>query len=209
MNTFTIPASDKLPLSVTLFEHADPKALVQLIHGSVEHKERYFEFAQFLNDNGYAVIVSDNRGHGASVNTYYTLGYMDSYQKIVDDQFLISKYIGRRYPDKPLYLLGHSLGSVFARLYLEKHDAAIQKLVLSGTVYYNPFTPLGILLAHAIISLRGKRHYNYLLRQLVMNGDDIEWVSTSQTNLANYRADLLAGYKYPNESALTVMEAVR
>ena len=148
-----------------------------------------------MNDNGYAVIVSDNRGHGASVNTYYTLGYMDSYQKIVDDHFLISKYIGRRYPDKPIYLLGHSLGSVFARLYLEKHDAAIQKLVLSGTVYYNSFTPLGILLAHAIISLRCKRHYNYLLPQLVMNVDDIVCVSTSQTTLANSRSDQFSCYK--------------
>ena len=100
MEQVSITANDGLKLATTLFKTEDPKALVQLIHGSVEHKERYYDFATFLNDQNYAVIVSDNRGHGASVNETYTLGYMDSYQKIIDDQFLISEYICNLYPGK-------------------------------------------------------------------------------------------------------------
>ncbi len=209
MKQCVILATDGLALAATLFEKENPKALVQIIHGSVEHKERYYEFAQYLNDNGYAVIVSDNRGHGASLNAVYTLGYMDSYEKIVDDQYRISLYFRSIYPDKSLYMLGHSLGSVFARIYLQKHDEEISKLVLSGIVYYNVFTPVGILLTQCIIALSGKRSYNTLLRRLIMNGDDISWVSASKTNLENYRKDPLSGYRYPNESVLTVMKAVR
>ena len=113
------------------------------------------------------------------------------------------------YPDKRLYLLGHSLGSVFARCYLENHDDAIAKLVLSGTVEYNKFTPLGIFLTRLVILFGGKRSYNTLLRKIIMNGDDISWVSYNKENLKNYREDPLCGYKYPNSSVLTVMEAVR
>ena len=58
---------------------------------------------------------------------------MEGYKPIIDDLYRVSEYIKNMYPDKRLYLLGHSLGSVFARCYLENHDDAIDKLVLSGT----------------------------------------------------------------------------
>ena len=209
MNLFQLTAADDLKLSVALFKAVQPKGLLQIIHGSVEHKERYFDLCDFLCKNGFTVIVSDNRGHGASIDNAYPLGYMDSWQKIVDDQYLISKYIRSLHPELPLYMLGHSLGSVFARCYLEKHDNEIQKLILSGTVYYNTFTPIGILLAKFIIWCSGGKSYNMLLRKLAMNGENIEWVSSSKTNLANYKSDPLCGYAYPNRSILTVFEATR
>ena len=141
MKAIELTAPDGLKLSVALFEAEHPNGIVQIIHGSVEHKERYFDFCEFLVANGYTAIVSDNRGHGASVNADYPLGYMDSWQKIVADQYQITQYIRSLHPLLPFYMLGHSLGSVFARCYLEKHDNELKKLILSGTVYYNFFTP--------------------------------------------------------------------
>lgn len=209
MKLLKLLAADGLKLSVAYFEAACPKALVQIIHGSVEHKERYFDFCHFLVNHGFSVIISDNRGHGASIDSAYPLGYMDSWQKIVADQYLITQYAKSLHPKLPFYLFGHSLGSVFARCYLEKHDNEIEKLVLSGTVYYNPLTPIGILLAKFIIWLSGGKSYNILLRKLAMNGEDIEWVSSSKTNLAIYKSDPLCGYPYPNQSILTIFQATR
>ena len=209
MKEFFLTANDGLKLSMALFENENPKALVQIIHGSVEHKERYYDFAQYLCDNGYTIILSDNRGHGKSLNAQYPLGYMDSYQKIIDDQYMISQYICNLNPGKKLNMLGHSLGSVFARIYLEKHDDMISKLVLSGTVFYDFWTPVGILLAKLIILFKGDRSYNHLLRKLIRNDDNICWISVSQQNKEIYKADPLCGYPYPNRSALTLMEAVR
>ena len=51
-------------LSLTVFEAASPKAVLQIVHGMQEHKERYYAFAEFLSKNGYHVVVSDMRGHG-------------------------------------------------------------------------------------------------------------------------------------------------
>lgn len=209
MKQLTIKAEDGLLLSATLFETEAPKALVQIIHGSVEHKERYYEFAQYLCDHNYAVIISDNRGHGASVNTQYPLGFMDGVDQIIADQYVISKYICLLYPEIKLYLFGHSLGSVFARCYLRKHDDQIAKLVLSGTVHYNPFTPLGIMLTKAAIAISGKHAYNKLLRDAVMNNDDLSWLSENKENIEAYKADPLCGFAYPNSSVLTVMQGVQ
>lgn len=209
MKQLTIKAEDGLLLSATLFETEAPKALVQIIHGSVEHKERYYEFAQYLCDHNYAVIISDNRGHGASVNTQYPLGFMDGVDQIIADQYVISKYICLLYPEIKLYLFGHSLGSVFARCYLRKHDDQIAKLVLSGMVHYNPFTPLGIMLTKAAIAISGKHAYNKLLRDAVMNNDDLSWLSENKENIEAYKADPLCGFAYPNSSVLTIMQGVQ
>lgn len=209
MEHLRIEASDGLIIAATIFNHQDPKALVQIIHGSVEHKERYFDFARYLNENGYAVIVADNRGHGESLNNTYTLGYMDSWQQIVDDNYKVSEYICNQHPGCRLYLFGHSLGSVFSRCYLENHDSRIAGLILTGTVDYNILTPLGILLTKVAICLSGKRGYNSFLRYFIMNGKNVSWISFNSENIAKYKSDPLCGYAYPNESVLTVMKAVR
>ena len=44
----------------------NPKAVVLIIHGMMEHAGRYYDFAKFLNDNGYIVVANDLRGHGHS-----------------------------------------------------------------------------------------------------------------------------------------------
>ena len=125
-----------------------------------------------------------------------------------NDQYQITKRIKTVYPDKDLFLFGHSLGSVFARLYLENHDNEISKLVLSGTVFYNIFTPLGILLAKTIILFSSEKGYNRTLRKIVMNAGSIAWVSESKKNLENYEKDPLCGYAYTNSSCLTVLRGV-
>lgn len=209
MKQLTIKADDGLCLSATLFEVERPKALVQIIHGSVEHKERYYEFAQFICQHGYAVILSDNRGHGASVSAQFPLGYMDGVDQIINDQYLVSEHFCLLYPRTKLYLLGHSLGSVFARCYLRKHDDMIAKLVLSGTVHYNLFTPLGIMLTKLAITVSGKHAYNKLLRYAVMNNDDLSWLSENKENIEAYKADPLCGFAYPNSSVLTIMQGVQ
>ena len=52
-----------------------PKAIVQIVHGMCEYKERYLDFINFLNKNGYIVIIHDLRGHGKSILTKDDLGY--------------------------------------------------------------------------------------------------------------------------------------
>ena len=51
----------------------EPKGVVQIVHGMVEHGARYEEFARFLNGHGYIVVADDHRGHGETDRD--TLGY--------------------------------------------------------------------------------------------------------------------------------------
>lgn len=44
----------------------------------------------------------------------------------------MTRYIKREFPDLPLILYGHSMGSLGVRSYLRNHDEAIDGLVVAG-----------------------------------------------------------------------------
>lgn len=207
METVTLKASDGLGLAVAVAGAENPRALVQLIHGAVEHKERYYDFMRFLKDNGFAAIISDNRGHGLSVNGEFPLGHMEGYETMVEDQMMVTSHIKSLYPGKDLYLFGHSFGSLLARCYLQKHDHEIKKLVLSGTVNYIPAVPFGMVFGNIMTAVTGKRSVNKLLNSMGMNGKDDTWVSASEENLEAYRKDPLCQYPYTNSAIMTIFES--
>lgn len=208
MREFTIKAHDGLNISAAIFEAENPKALVQIIHGAKEHKERYYDFMQFLNDQGYAVIISDNRGHGASVNEKFPLGYMDGTADIIKDQRLVTKYIKKMYPGKPFYLFGHSFGTLISREYLWDNDAVVDKLVLSGTVNYTPAAAVGTVIGKMIIKQKGARGESKFL-QSFLDGKDNSWVVGDEAVLENYRKDpLCCGYMYTNGALVSIFESV-
>ncbi|SHG37376.1 alpha/beta hydrolase [Ornithinibacillus halophilus] len=207
MEEITLTAKDGLELSVALCEAKKTRALVQLIHGANEHKGRYYNFMEFLRESGFSVIISDNRGHGASINEQYPLGYMNGVEEIIADQLLVTNYMKNRFPNKDLYLFGHSLGSLFARCYLQEHDDKIQKLVMSGTANYVRGVWAGILLGKLVTLFSGKHGYSKILSNLSGNNNDDSWLSASQTNIENYRNDPLCQYDYQNGAQLTVFMA--
>ena len=65
-----------------------PKATVQLVHGMVEHIDRYEDFAKYLMSAGYAVIGHDHLGHGDSVQDEAEYGYFadrEGHRFLIDD----------------------------------------------------------------------------------------------------------------------------
>lgn len=207
MREFTLKAQDGLNIAAAVFETENPKALVQIIHGAKEHKERYYDFMRFLNENGYAVIISDNRGHGASVNQKYTLGYMHGTDEIVADQRRVTDYVRNLYPGKPLYLFGHSFGTLLAREYIQKYDAEVEKLVLSGTVNHLPMAAPGCLIGRIITKIKGEKGESKFL-QSFLDGKDNDWVVKNAAMLDKYRRDpLCCGYMYTNGALMTIFES--
>lgn len=59
---------DGLKLEVAIATPVEtPKGIIQFSHGMAEHKERYFDFMNYLNSHGYVCVIHDHRGHGESV----------------------------------------------------------------------------------------------------------------------------------------------
>ena len=117
-------------------ENVTPKGVVQLIHGMVEHIERYDEFANFLADQGYIVVGHDHLGHGRSVVSEEDYGFFDENQPalvLLQDIHRLRIGTSRKYPGLPYIMLGHSMGSYLLRRYLSSHGEGLDGAIIVGT----------------------------------------------------------------------------
>lgn len=131
-----IPSFDRFFLSCSLYRVESPRAVVQVIHGASEYKGRYKQVARALQEAGFAVLVSDQRGHGESVDAHFVRGFMPSIEVLVEDQWIVTKFLQEEYPGAPIALLTHSFGANIGRYYLAKHDASVCALIMSGAPVY-------------------------------------------------------------------------
>ena len=132
---------DGLKIAVLVVEpEIAPKAVLQLSHGVCGRKERYLPFMEFMAQHGVVCVAGDHRGHGESVRSKEDLGYMyrGGYLALVDDMRMITEWIHSNYPDLPLFLLGHSMGSMAARVYAKYDDSEIDGMVMCGSPSWNP-----------------------------------------------------------------------
>ncbi|MEF9952140.1 MAG: alpha/beta hydrolase [Clostridium sp.] len=132
----------------------NPRGIVHIFHGMVEHSGRYDDFARFLNLNGYIVISSDHRGHGETAGDG-ELGYIGEggFDLIVKDKKFLSDYIKNQYKDLPLTILGHSFGSFIAQEYLIRYSSEIDGIIFSGSAKNDG---LDIRLGYMVSSLQSK-----------------------------------------------------
>ncbi|MBD3949244.1 alpha/beta hydrolase [Tuanshanicoccus lijuaniae] len=200
---YRLKAGNNFSLFVKCYDTKEPKGLVQIVHGALEHQGRYAPLIKFLNQNGYAVIANDHRGHGRSLSTDYPKGYLNGFDEIISDLALVTDFGQTLYPDLPIYLYGHSMGSMLARLYLKEHDIKINKLVLSGTPYPSEVAPLGVWFARMINFYQGEYEYNSLI-SIMPKGSD--WLSRSEENLQAVSQDRLSSPLFMNAGNLSVIE---
>lgn len=116
------------------------KGVIQILHGINEHGLRYADFASVMNQNGYIVYVHDHVSQGNSRteldeerNTVY-FGKKGN-DVLVDGINTVRERIKTDFPDTDLYLFGHSLGAIIARMYLIQYENEYKKIILNGTSY--------------------------------------------------------------------------
>ena len=109
----------------------DPKAIIVLVHGLAEHCGRHDYVVQKLNDFGYGVYRFDNRGHGRSGGKR---GYLDDFQKFIDDADLFVDRAKKENPELPIFMLGHSMGGFITAGYGAKYPGKLKGQIFSGPV---------------------------------------------------------------------------
>ncbi|MBL7135801.1 MAG: alpha/beta hydrolase [Candidatus Marinimicrobia bacterium] len=111
------------------FPKSEPKAVVIIVHGYAEHSGRYAYVAEYLCGYDYVVETFDLRGHGKSEGKKTYVKSFDEYLKDLD-QFLIRTR--GKYPEKPIFLFGHSMGGAIVTLYAITRQPKVKGLLLSG-----------------------------------------------------------------------------
>lgn len=199
---------DHLMLGVTTLQpQGEIKGIVQLVHGMAEHRLRYMEFMEFLSDAGYVCVIHDHRGHGESVACEDDYGYFgeDGAEKIVEDVHQITNYIKELYPDLPLYLFGHSMGSLIVRAYCAKYDYELHGLIVCGSPSENKAAGIGKL-ATKLIAIFHNDHYrsnfihNLAFGSYNKNFKDAKsenaWICADENVVRIYDEDPLCGFQF-------------
>lgn len=91
-----------------------PKAILIVHHGLKDHSARYGEFATRMVQKNWAVHAYDMRGHGHSEVERVWVEHFDDY---VDDLETFVRRVRAREGDKPIFLMGHSMGGAIVTLY--------------------------------------------------------------------------------------------
>ncbi len=142
-STFNYSDQDDVEIFVYKWEpDTKPKAVVQILHGLAEHAKRYERVAEALCNDGYICYADDHRGHGRTAGdlTEATLagnaGVLgpNGWSGTVNSIHELSKIIKKENSDIPLFLLGHSWGSLLAQDYIQEWGNEIKGVILSGTV---------------------------------------------------------------------------
>ncbi len=122
--------------AVKYIPEGDISAILQISHGMVEYIERYEDFAEFLCDNGFLVVGNDHRGHGGTAESEVEFGYFAKHkptETVLSDIHTLTLITKAEYPDLPYFLLGHSMGSFFARRYLCEYGELLTGAIIMGT----------------------------------------------------------------------------
>ena len=118
--TWTIKSSDGLELNAFHYapENSNDKWAI-VIHGYGLNHTHMYPFATFYLDNGYNVLLVDQRAAGESEGTWLTMGTAES-----ADIALWTQEIASRFPESKITLHGVSMGAATAMLAASRSDIA-------------------------------------------------------------------------------------
>lgn len=120
----------------------DARAVMGLIHGIGEHCRRYDDMAAWYNRHGVAMIGYDRQGFGRSEGRK---GYAETYKEYVDEVANLLVECERRYPDRPVFLYGHSMGGHLLLRYLIRRNPNISGAVVTSPHIRLSFKPNALL----------------------------------------------------------------
>ena len=151
-----------------------------ILHGLGAHSGWFIDMGNTLASRGLTVYAMDHRGFGRSGGLP---GHIDNYQTYVEDIHFIVTEIRKRHPEATIYILGHSMGGIFASHFAAKYEA-----LLGGVLFLNPWVqdtahvPLLTTVAILVGGIFKSHHY-------WTGGEGIEAMTTNPEAIRMLQAD--------------------
>jgi len=159
----------------------DSRAVLLIVHGLAEHSGRYMNVVNHFVPLGYAVHGVDHVGHGKSSGTRV---YVERFEDYTDVLKIYFDMVRHWQPDKPIFLVGHSMGGLIGAVYLLSHQAELTGAVLSGPAVkvHGSVSPAAIFVGNVI---------SVLIPKLGLIGLEAEGVSRDSEVVEAYVTDPL------------------
>lgn len=189
----------------------EPRGVVQVVHGMVEHISCYEDLAGRLTAAGYAVCGIDQLGHGRTTPDPDERGIYEPTKgagHLVEDQHTLRTQMQGRFPELPYAILGHSMGSFVTRCYIDRHGEGLAGALILGTAWM----PHGLIIAlkamtSGIAAVHGWGYRSKFVDGMGTGGYNkafegtgentgFEWLSSVPTRPVSYLADPDCGWMF-------------
>lgn len=121
-------------LVVHRFIPAYSRYLLMVIHGHGDTAGEYASMAEAFTPYGAYVFGPDLPGHGRSPGPDRLIENPD---RLVGDLHILAQDACWRYPGRPLFLLGHSMGGLLATRYAQRYRHGLRGLILAAPLLGN------------------------------------------------------------------------
>jgi alpha-beta hydrolase superfamily lysophospholipase len=203
-----LPAEDGREIRVLKWRpDRGPSIVVQLLHGLGEHAGRYERFGDACAASGIAVFAHDHRGHGPGAELRGHFADRNGWNRVIADVASVNAAIRIEYPDSPVVMFGHSMGSYIAQSYLMRHPGDADALVLSASTFASAVDVRGGNLVASILAAFAAKSRSRLLNYLGFNAfnrpfrparTEMDWLSRDEVEVDRFIADPLCGGPYSN-----------
>jgi len=109
----------------------DSSQVLLIMHGLGGHSGWYIDMGNVLSSRSITVYAMEHRGFGRSGGLP---GHIDDYHTYVEDIRCVVAEIRKRHPGAAIYMLGHSMGAIFATYFATKYEN-----MLTGVLFLNPW----------------------------------------------------------------------
>lgn len=198
----------------------DIKAVLQISHGMQEHIERYEDFAGELVENGYAVVGNNHLGHGRTGGNKENLGYFtkdNPSETAVKDLYILTRKAGDMFKNKPIFLLGHSMGSFLARRYIMNYGKKLAGVIIIGTgTMSEPYLKTGRFLTKVLGKIHGDTYRSNFINKLVFGNynkkikknDTGSWLTKDQKIVNKYNKDPYCNFVFTLNGFYMLFETI-
>lgn len=163
------------------------KGVVIISHGFAEHSGRYMNVVDTLVPEGYSIWALDHRGQGKSDGK---INYVRSFTDYIEDLKIFEELVRDNNPNQPMFLLGHSMGSIIANNFMARYtdQTKFKSLILSGTgAAPGPeINKVAIILSKVLSTI--------LPKISIPSGVDPNFISHDQEVINAYKQDPLVRY---------------
>lgn len=199
----------------------EPKAILQISHGMCEYLERYEDFIDFLTGNDILVCGNDHLGHKNSVISKDHLGYFapkDGWKYLVKDLAKITYIMKDSYPNVPYFLLGHSMGSFIARLYISQFSSFVDGAIICGTAGSNPMIDIATFLTASVRKAKGDFYRSPFINKLMFGAynkkykpvrTSSDWLSKDEAIVDKYRNDEYCTFNFTASAYCDLVKLLR
>lgn len=206
---------DNQKIEVAVFEPEHPIGTIQLLHGMAEHMARYYAIGEYFEQLGYKVIMHNHMGHGKSVSKE-ARGHFEHIEALARhaEEVLESLVV----KDKPVILVGHSMGSIVARQYVILFPELFDALVLSGTSYYEGRHKVSLRALNALMLIFGKKAKLNYINQMSLKQfnkkikplqSESDWLSRNIDNVKSFINDPYTGFDMSLNALAEILRAMK